>query len=48
MRHTHDGARLLVEASQADATVRALHTALHDCAAQRAAVSEGAALAAGA
>lgn len=48
MRHTRDGVRLLAQAPRADATVRALHTALRDCAAQRAAATEGAALAAGA
>jgi aspartate kinase len=48
MRHTRDGVRLLVDESQADATVRALHAALRDCAAQREADTGSAALAAGA
>ncbi|HEX2348946.1 MAG TPA: aspartate kinase [Ktedonobacterales bacterium] len=48
IRHTRDGIRLLTPTAQADATVRTLHTALHDCAAQRAATTADAALAAGA
>ena len=47
-RHTRDGVRLLLDGPRAEAAVRALHAALHDCAARRERAAAGAMRAAGA